>query len=368
MSLSNTAPTGNTQLDALLTVMRQPVPPDETERKVVFAAVRKSIGELQSNLSVLNPAQVQRLHAAIADYEALTKAMHAEIHADLSELRQQIVKTHPTVAAAPVATPTGTPAAATRPMTLDEYVASTFPDPAQRTGINWALRHVWYAFHRLSFGIGKLFGKRQQARPPAGTEIVVPDGIDLEAIARANPEQDMLAFANNPNVLRLGAAQFKLLQTLEGGQQKILVEIGTKRYRLEIDDHPYYQLNTSTTQYEPVNPPEMRDVSLEFVKYRDYSKILLQNENVVLVGEKTSWPRQGGRSSIPKAQFITMLTEVAKRGAGGEMRIEFPNVAGTYSGLLPIGRPNLIGFSSTAPNPVTNRPIIVPKIRFVQVS
>jgi uncharacterized protein YlxW (UPF0749 family) len=97
-------PTGNAQLDGLLSLMRQPVPEAQAERTKVFGAVRKSIGELQANLNALTQPQVKQLQVAIADYEARTKTVQAEIHDDLGTLRQQILKTHPAAATAPAAT------------------------------------------------------------------------------------------------------------------------------------------------------------------------------------------------------------------------------------------------------------------------
>lgn len=353
-------PTGNAQLDGLLSLMRQPVPEVAAERTKVFGAVRKSIGELQANLNALTQPQVKQLQVAIADYEARTKTVQVEIHGDLGTLRQQILNTHPAAATAPAG---ATAPPTDRPMTLEEYTNNSFPNPAERTGIAWNLRSLWYGLYRMAFGIGKMFGRRTApivstaapVNPP--TEVATTGGTDIETLPQVGGQpQNLLALANS-GLLRLGDARLSLIRTGTGPNEKYLFDIGTKRYELIIDDYAF--------EGGAVAP---LSVSREFVanERQATTAIRFQDGNVVLIGE-ANIPLKGavgGRTHIPRADFIAMIQSVVKQQAAGTNPVRFDNVNVRYTGMI----------QTTAGNPLfarmrgpVNQARVIPSIRFVEV-
>lgn len=323
MSLTDATPTGNAQLDGLLTLMRQPVPAAVPERQKVFGAVRKSISELQNNLHLLTEAQVKRLHVCIAEYEARTKEVQAEIHADLSTLRQQVQKTHPTVQAGPAVS--GAPAAQPeQALTLDQYVNQSFPDPAQRTGLNWSMRYVWYGLYRMAFGIGKFFrrGQTPANNQPAAAPANLPNGtgpVDLTDPA-IRPDTNLLAFTD-VRALRLGPSTPPLFFRRSGNQ--VLAEIGGKRYRMVRMDNNY------------TGQPANESFSERFVSHQN--NISIRYENNELFMETRGIPLAGDSTTrIPIGNFRAAVEAVVKAQAAGQTTVA-TTIAATYTGRTRTG-------------------------------
>lgn len=354
------APTADVTLDRLITLIRQPAPAQERERNEVGAEVRKHINELQSRLATLSPAQVKRLREAIAEYEARTKEVNEDIRADLAGLRARIA----VPGTAPAATGSPAPGPA-QPMTFDQYVNNMFPNPAQRTGIAWSLRSLWYAFHR----IGNMF-----RRTPAGTNgSAAPVGetggnpgqpVNVDTLP-AN--QNFLSMSGRP--LQLGSAPTITIR--EGGEdreRRVLFDIGTKRYRLEIENHSFHTSSGGTLTGSAAH--ETMDASREFVAKRNIPGVTMaitaSRQAVSVTGELNAFGmRQGGTIQIPRAEFERMLTEVARRQST-ETSIAFTNVAGDFTGALPSGPP--AGILNRQPSQiVTNARIQIPALRFVEV-
>lgn len=363
--------TGNAQLDALLSVMRQEVPTEAKARGELFASVRKKIEELQSQITRLTAPQAKRLHEAIAAYEAQTKSVHAEIHTDLSTLRQAVTKAHPalTPTTAPGAPPP--PAAAPeQPQTLEQYINTVYPAANERTGFNWSMRYIWYAFYRLSFGVGKFFRRGQPGQTtnqPQGEakEKVAQENtpIDIERLPLVGGQpQNLLQFANR-NQLQLGSSRMKILREGTGTSDRYLFEVGSKRYALMLEDYPHEGAAAVTPL--DIGRELVAQATPTAIETRTMA-IRYASDNVMLVGEAHLFGSLmgGGRTSIPKATFQTMLQEVLAKQAT-QTTIEFADVAVRYTGKVQTGP----GTPPSAPTRnATNEERKVPKIKFVEVA
>lgn len=368
MSLNDASPTGHSQLDALLTLMRQPLPGEADARKKTFEAVRKAMSELQSNITQLTPAQVKRLHACISEYESRTKTVQDEIHGDLNLLRDQVIKTHgaPAAAPAPAATPGAAPAGQPA-MTLQQYEDSMFPNPAQRTGIGWTLRHVGYMLHR----IGSLFRRRTAGGtgpaavppPPVPETAATTGGTDIETLplVRGQPQNLLTTFANR-GLLRLGDARLSIVRAGTGVNEKYFFDIGAKRYQLVINDNAYEG-----------GPLADTDVSRELFANQggmfSNTGVQFQDGSVVIIGEGNhpfGGPR-GGRTYIPRNDFINMVQEVVKQQAAGATTVTFNNVSVRYTGRIQTGPGGMSDRSTPFRGPVDQPARVIPSIRFVEV-